>query len=106
VLGGVCCCGGAGGSVGAVSAVGYIAGCFVLLLSVQRVADLEGSKADLEHQLAGMAGLIASSEARQRELSADRAAALAAAEVAAAAAAKAQSSVGEQVRVCVGGGVP
>lgn len=65
---------------------------------LQRVAELEAGKAELEAQLGGLASLVASLEARLREASAQSAAASAAAELAAAAAAKAQAAVAEQVR--------
>jgi hypothetical protein len=65
--------------------------------SLQHVAALEASKADLEGQLSGLAGLVAQLEARVRELTSQSHAASTAAELAAATAAKAQAAVGEQV---------
>lgn len=77
--------------------------CFVVLLRcVQRVAGLEGSKADLEAQLSGLAAHVSGLEARLREVTAHSTAATAAAELAAATAAKAQAAVADQVRAADG----
>jgi hypothetical protein len=69
---------------------------FFMLL--QRVAELEAGKADVESQLSGLAALVAALESRLRDATAQSAAASAAAELAAAKAAKAQAAVAEQVR--------